>query len=95
MTDNLQFNPARAYFRPEGSEEWIDLGRVSRPESVDGLVEVRRRIPVTKIISKSGGVEVDVTDDFDLEHGITLTAVFPTMEEAQSFDRKWGGKEDT
>jgi hypothetical protein len=88
MTDDLKLNPAKAYFRPKGTEEWIDLGPVSRPEPTDGPVEVRRRIPVTKIISRSGR---DITDEFDLEHGITMTVAFPTLEKA----RKWCSKEDT
>lgn len=100
MIDDLKFNPARVYLRPIGSEEWIDLGPVSRPEPVEGpvegSVEVRRRIQPTKVTYLNlDGVEVDVTDDFDLEHGITLTAAFPTMEEAEAFARKWGDKEDT
>lgn len=100
MTDDLKFfNPAGSingvYFHPMGSEEWIYLGPVEQPEPVDGPVEVRRRIPVTKILSRSDGVEVDVTDEFDLDHSITLTAAFPTIEEAEAFARRWGEKEDT
>ncbi|MGV2114282.1 hypothetical protein ACQZ46_23830 [Agrobacterium salinitolerans] len=94
MNDD-EFEPGKAYVRRDGSDKWKELGTAVALLPGDGPVELRRRIPVTSIISISSGAEVDITDDFDLKHGISLTAVFPTMEEAQAFGRKWHRKEDT
>ncbi|MBY5482605.1 hypothetical protein HFO84_35635 [Rhizobium leguminosarum] len=89
MSDDIDFEPGNAYVRPE------ELGTAVALLPGDGPVEIRRRIPVTSIISLSGGAEVDISDEFDLEHGISLAAVFPTLEAAEEFDRKWRSKEDT
>ena len=93
--EDLKLEPGKAYLRPKGSEEWIDLSLVSRLEPVDGPVEVGRRIQPTKVTYLyRDGSEIDVTDEFDLERGITCTTVRPTMEEAEAFARRWCGKEN-
>lgn len=96
MTNDLKLEPGKAYLRLDGSDEWQEAGTVTHPPSSEGTVEVRRRIEVAKVLSRSwGGVEVDVTDEFDLEHGITLTAILPSLEAAEAFAHRWCGKEDT
>jgi hypothetical protein len=95
MSDDVEFEPGKAYVRRDGSDKWKELGTAIALLPGDGPVELRRSIPVTSIIFLSGGAEVDVTDDFDLENGITLTVTFPTLETAEEHDRKWHRKEDT
>lgn len=94
MSDDVEFEPGKAYVHREGSDKWKELGTAVALLPGDGPVELRRRIPVTSIISTLSGAEVDITDDFDLEHGITLAAVFPTLEAPEAFDRKWRRKDD-
>lgn len=80
---------AKAYIRPQGSDDWQEFGSIGPAQVTTAGAEVRINIPLFRVLSRSGGAEVDITDKFDLENGITLTATFDTAEAADDFAHRW------